>query len=336
MMEDFEYVLLLSKRFSREITPAEDEQLKYWLSMDPNNAALAKEYEKIWAQTGAYTTHVRVDVPADFAKVQRRIRSERQAPPRRGNVALFPYLRVAAALLFLMLGYAGYRQWFAVPEAELVQIEAANDNKVVLLEDGTKIWLRKDARVEYPKNFAAANRKVRLFGDAYFDVTQKANQPFIVEMEQGGVVQVLGTRFSITSNLTEETVTVLVKEGKVQYNPEKNHAGATLTARRKATFNRKARKILISEVTSFNELAWQSGGLEFINHPLAQTMNDLEQYYNVQLELRNPALQACPFTSPLLKGQSVDQVLQLLHKMYQVEVRHTPEGAYVLEGGSCQ
>ena len=42
----------------------------------------------------------------------------------------------------------------------------------VVLGDGTVIWLNSDSRLEYPEKFAKGERKVRVTGEAFFDVVR--------------------------------------------------------------------------------------------------------------------------------------------------------------------
>lgn len=45
-----------------------------------------------------------------------------------------------------------------------------------------------------------------------------------------------------------------------------------------------------SNVSTFNELSWQTGGLEFIDTPLRDVIRDLEATYHVKISLSNPVL----------------------------------------------
>ena len=58
---------------------------------------------------------------------------------------------------------------------------------VLILSDGTKIWLNSESEVEYPIVFPSGERRIRLQGEAYFQVASDKSSPFIIEM---GKVQV--------------------------------------------------------------------------------------------------------------------------------------------------
>ena len=49
------------------------------------------------------------------------------------------------------------------------------------LEDGTNVWLSAGTRFEYPLVFAGRERRVKISGEAMFDVEHDADHPFVVE-----------------------------------------------------------------------------------------------------------------------------------------------------------
>src|SRR5690606_26773476 len=55
----------------------------------------------------------------------------------------------------------------------------------LVLTDGTKVWLNAASTIVYPTVFAKHERRVKLIGEAYFEVAQrvrgKGSMPFIVE-----------------------------------------------------------------------------------------------------------------------------------------------------------
>src|SRR5690606_34514920 len=84
------------------------------------------------------------------------------------------------------------------------------------LEDGTKVWLNADSKLQYPTTFETGRvRRVFLTGEAYFEVAKNAAKPFIVESEQQ-FVQVLGTHFNISSYPDDALVQTTLSEGSVR------------------------------------------------------------------------------------------------------------------------
>lgn len=70
---------------------------------------------------------------------------------------------------------------------------------VTTLEDGSIVYLGQQSTLKYPEHFAADKREVNLRGEAFFDVTRKYEQTFLIETEKVRI-EVLGTAFNVRSN----------------------------------------------------------------------------------------------------------------------------------------
>jgi transmembrane sensor len=96
-------------------------------------------------------------------------------------------------------------------------VEAVNDASQQMhlqLADGSQVWLEKNGKLRYQKDFSGTMREVYLTGEAFFDVTKNPNKPFVV-YANGLVTKVLGTSFRVKAQANAPTVTVDVKTGVV-------------------------------------------------------------------------------------------------------------------------
>jgi transmembrane sensor len=120
----------------------------------------------------------------------------------------------------------------------------------------------------------------------------------------------------------------------VRFQPADSPYDVVLTAYQAATYTGVHEPMPVHNLTSLNQLSWQSGGLEFVRTPLAQVVKDLENHYGVTVALENPQLAECLHTAPLT-SQPIDKVLASLALTYGLTVRQPAAGNYVLSGGSC-
>ena len=65
---------------------------------------------------------------------------------------------------------------------------------VLVLSDGTTVYLNAESELTYPVKFSGKDRRVYLKGEAYFEVERDTCKPFIVEANSLEI-QVLGTEF---------------------------------------------------------------------------------------------------------------------------------------------
>ena len=83
---------------------------------------------------------------------------------------------------------------------------------VVLLEDGTRVWLNADSKLVYPEQFAKDKREVSLVGEAYFEVKKDISKPFMVQADEMNI-RVTGTSFNVSGYPTDSVVTTTLDEG---------------------------------------------------------------------------------------------------------------------------
>ncbi|MCC6280942.1 MAG: FecR domain-containing protein [Saprospiraceae bacterium] len=334
-MQENDYIVLLHKQLTGEISPAEQLLLSDWINQSADNARFADDLRLAWEKSAGYEKDFQPDLNAAFRQLQARIQTEPLSIPLQVLTFRQRLLRVAAVAAVLIAGLWGYQQFSGagvVPESVVVSSEKGT--KEVLLPDGTRVWLREGASLAYAAAFAGKKRQVKLSGEAYFEVASDSSKVFHVEMQdQKGGVEVLGTSFYVRQNAQETAVTV--RTGKVRFTPDANSKSVILAAGEKAVLD-KSKKLLTTEtVLTFNELAWQTGGLEFIRTPMKQVVSDLEAYYGVQITLSNTSLQYCKHTAPLT-NQPLEKVLESLSLTYQMQVKQTGPKEYLLTGGTCQ
>lgn len=64
---------------------------------------------------------------------------------------------------------------------------------MLILSDGTKVWLNSETEMEYPLCFGLDVREVRLKGEAYFEVKKDVKRKFNVVMD-GATLKLLEPR----------------------------------------------------------------------------------------------------------------------------------------------
>lgn len=336
IMQENDYILLLNKKFTGEINARELQILEAWIEESPRHAELATQYAQIWNQASVREKQFSPDMDAEFRELKRRIARREGKPVKTVSIGR-RWMRIAAAAAFLLAAVLGYREVAPAP-VEMVVVEAGNaDKRELNLPDGSRVWLRRHGILKYPAAFNGNTREVALTGEAYFEVEHRPDQPFRVELPNNGSVEVLGTAFNVKYGADESEAAVLVRSGTVRFSPRGMNHGEVLHGGEKAIFRQGSNQIVRSSVISFNELAWQSGRLEFVRAPMREVISNLEQYYGVKITVRNTALLQCLHTSPLMAGQPVEKALETLATIYQLDVSNPAPGQFILSGGiGCQ
>ena len=141
-------------------------------------------------------------------------------------------LSIAAAIVLLLTAGS---IWWGMQDAMVEVQVAAQENKEVVLPDGSKVWMHGPAVLSYSKKFAQNDRRTRIQGGAYFEVSHDPAHPFTVETSRGKV-EVLGTSFMVDADRSAEFV-VHCTSGRVRMTGANPASALILTANEKGTYD---------------------------------------------------------------------------------------------------
>lgn len=243
--------------------------------------------------------------------------SIRIVPIRRNN----PWLAVAASISVVMVAaYFLFTQYASSPEddktiaVKTVGYTTTRGQKAnLVLPDGTQVKLNSNSHLSYPEKFSGNTREVSLNGEAYFDVTHDKAKPFIVHTGETSTT-VLGTSFNINSKT--DAVTVTLVEGKV--NVSTPAGNATLLPNQQATVHSGSKEINTKKVDITEFTGWTNNHLIFDNMRVQDAFAVLENWYNVDIDVRNAAINDCVITAKY-ENESLENVLTSFQFMLKME-----------------
>ncbi len=225
----------------------------------------------------------------------------------------------------------------------------------LVLPDGSKIWLNKNASVSYSSDFGkfessnknGQKRNLKLDGEAFFDIARDEKHPFTIDVEGKAEVEVLGTSFNI--NPSNEKIEVTVSSGKVNFTttiPSKekeNVKTITLVKGEKGILykNTESRPDSLPSLVRFernddvNYLAWLNHRLVFENMQMQEVVSKVENYYNIRLKLENSSLKECRFTGTF-DQTPLNDVLETLSFGANLQIKKSDSTTYLLSGSGCR
>lgn len=186
------------------------------------------------------------------------------------------------------------------------------------LPDGTKVWLNAQTRVLFPNKFPQSRREIFVEGEIYIEVAPDTTRPFVVKTKQNDI-QVLGTRFDVRTTGTGVTQVALIS-GKVAVTNHTQKKEVLLLPDQLLEIS--DRDYTISEVDAQKLIAWKSGIYSYEAELLDKILEDLAQYYGVQLAFRQRG--HTPYTGKLTVSQSFDNLLEGLKNI--APITYTKEG----------
>ena len=238
-------------------------------------------------------------------------------------------LLVAASLaLLFLLRFSAPSEYVVFEATQVVQVISMETNegihtlkiprgmnKQLTLTDGTQVWLNAESTLEYPETFEGKpNREVYLKGEAYFEVTKNASQPFRVKTDALETL-VLGTSFNVRAYSKEDTQVTLV-EGSVKVSDKHQNE---LRLQPGEHTDQKLNKTKVEKADDYH--SWAEGVFYFDNTELVEIMRELGRWYNINIVFTNKEIMYERLHFQANRKGTLEDALELLNTMQKVNAR---------------
>lgn len=265
---------------------------------------------------------------------------EQRRKPRKSKTIKLWWLGAAASLL-IMIGFAtfainnekGKNYDYALFDSSKVKpgIKAADvaekgDTETVnvprgaeyslVLNDGTKVWLNSDSRLVYPKTFNGKERRVKLEGEAYFEVAHNAEKPFYVDLI-GMSIHVTGTKFNVNAR-NGKNIDVTLVSGSIQMERANGKLMAVLQPNENFTAGLATKGYRVSEADINTDLAWHKGKFVFKEQTLSDIASQLSLWYNIDIIVPEDLKDRC-YSGELNRYQTIEPLLKVLRLTGELE-----------------
>jgi ferric-dicitrate binding protein FerR (iron transport regulator) len=182
----------------------------------------------------------------------------------------------------------------------------------VTLGEGSKVWLNAASSLSFPAAFEGDERRVKLEGEAYFEVATHAS-PFKIEVAGQGEVEVMGTRFNINAYTDEKAVKTTLLEGRVKIRGRNTNDTQILQPGEQAHLNNKGQISISKDADTEQSVAWKNGIFNFNNADLDIVLRQLSRWYDVDIVVEG-AIPKKQFHGEIQRNLKLMQVLKLLEK----------------------
>lgn len=189
---------------------------------------------------------------------------------------------------------------------------------MLILNDGTRVWMNSKSELSYPVVFGENVRRVRLSGEAYFEVTKDSVRPFIVEVDRGFEVKVLGTHFNIKAYDTDDSYETTLVEGKVQVS-QGHKTKITLEPSEQMVIGKDGRHEVRVVNTSYYT-AWHEGWFYFNDESLEQVLTMIGRWYDVDFVFAKENLKEIAVTGKLKRFENLSVILKMLERTTGTEL----------------
>jgi transmembrane sensor len=210
--------------------------------------------------------------------------------------------------------------------AEMNRIETPRGgNYKISLPDGTMIWLNAASTLTFPISFnGRGERRVKLSGEAYFEVSKDRSKPFLVE-SNGQVIEVLGTHFDVRCYADDHETRTVLLEGSVSLTTSRvgpfslNMAMAGKSAEQNSVVLKPGEMamnsvggIRVKKVDVASAVAWKDGELSFRNESVENIMKQISRWYDVEVVFENKSTEHLSLGGSISKYEDLSNVLHML------------------------
>ena len=318
---------LLAKHIAGEATADEVATITSWVEESPDNKSYFEDFKTISERVSKLKDIQPYDEDAAWNKLKEKLAGKTiPLKPRKE----FSMLRVAAAISFIVVAGVSVFLWLSRP-ADLMEIAAEEGTLDQSLPDGSVAFLNKRSMLAYSYNPLKKERKVKLTGEAYFDVKHEEEKPFIIETDDV-IIEDIGTTFNVKAFPDSITVEVFVETGEVAFYTKEN-PGIKLTAGQTGVYNRSTKSFAKFLEPDTNRLAYKTGVFTFHDTDLESVVTSLNTVYDKKVRINNDALKTCRLNVSF-RNESIEVIVEILAETLGLTITNT-ENEIILDGAGC-
>jgi transmembrane sensor len=323
-MKKDQFLLLLSKKLTEDITVDESELLALTIKENEEYAQLADKLSKYFNQH--QTKNSKTDkLKRTWAVIANVENQDFEGTfdfnkPKRKQ---FSIVKIAAIVVLCLTSVIAIYQLLQKNSGEELEGFITTHQKAFrVLDDGTKIWLNKNSAITYNKAFGKDKREITLQGEAYFDVVKNSAIPLFVHV--GNVdIEVKGTAFNVDAYQGKPAIQISLIHGLIQVTHHLDTSNKVLLMPNQKliianTATNSPPKFLVRPIDQFSlsgATKWTVDTLVFHKEKLKDLAVQLERKYGVKIEIHDVQLKEKRFSGKFI-DETLPQALDALKLSY--------------------
>ncbi|MDR1368794.1 MAG: DUF4974 domain-containing protein [Dysgonamonadaceae bacterium] len=185
------------------------------------------------------------------------------------------------------------------------------------LSDGTQVSLNSDSKLTYPSHFEGNERRIKLEGEAFFDVVHNG-QIFVVETENIEL-KVLGTSFNISSYGDDMDVVATLVSGSIEVKTKFNNESYLVMSGHQLKYNKESKEVSQKTVDTEIYTAWIRGKFIFRNQSMDGILTKLSRWYDFSINYSDPNIKELRFTGSAEKKRPINYLLNQIEKVTDIK-----------------
>ncbi len=180
----------------------------------------------------------------------------------------------------------------------------------LVLADGTKVWLNSLSSLTYPTSFPGRERRVSIKGEAYFEIAKNPKQPFIVDVEGGQAIEVLGTSFNVNAYTNEEQISTTLLEGAVRV--KAGDQQQMLLPGQEAQYSLSRKALKVRKIADANDaISWKNGFFVCSGKDLKAILRQVTRWYDIEVVYQGN-IKPEAFEGTISRNMNLSELLSML------------------------
>jgi len=332
---------LLVGYIEESLNSSDKDQVMQWIESDPENRKYFELLEEAWKNPRELMDLDRENREHVWKVISSAMEKDLTLPVKRSRSMYRWWFRAAGFLLLIAATTLAY--FLGTRNSSVVNAVQQHYNEVVvpmgekselLLSDGTRIWVNAGSNIRFPSQFETESREIWLDGEAYFEVANDKNRPFLVHTSELDV-KVYGTKFNLKAYSDEDIIETTLVEGVVSLETrdafnilkeeiflKPNHKAIYLKKKGQVVDKEQIareiaeplipKKIILTKTVKVEPtISWHEGKLIFLDESFESIALKLERRYDVKITIETDEIKKLRY-SGVLKNVSIEQALKAL------------------------
>jgi transmembrane sensor len=183
--------------------------------------------------------------------------------------------------------------------------------------------------------FSDKERRVKLVGEAFFEVAHDTVKPFFIDV-QNLEIRVVGTAFNVDERSEVGKITVSVTEGRVLLRGTKR--SILLSKGEETKYVVATGEFETTANRSLNFMAYKTKELIYEGQTLSKVAREINEYYGVSVEIISPEIKDCPISGRFNFGeQKLDFILDqfISNQITNLIIDRKDNDRILLKGTKC-
>ena len=325
---------LIAAYLAGETSEEQNTALFEWVDSAPENNLIFHELKAVWGASFASSE----DMTRSGEIIRKNVLSK-----KRRDMILKPLSRVVCLVGAVCIGFLASlfinsnnnkeeetttQIVTLAPAGEVTLCTMPGQKAEATLPDGTKVWLNSGTVLSYPAAYGIEARTATLVeGEVFMEVAKNEEIPFVLNTSNG-FIKVYGTSFNVRNYSDDESMTISLKEGSIEYFDADNKSKVLMVPGQKIVLDKADESSKEQEVPKEKSLGamvldkcdvevesvWRFGELKIERKSFMDVMAEMERWYGVEIEVSG----AVPYDSyywMTIKTESLREMLGLIQKI---------------------